>query len=88
MADEDGDVVTMDMDPVETRPEGRVSPRVARITFLALAGVAVLALAVAILAVVLAPANAIGMLVTALVVLAIVVVAEIVLLLVARPKAS
>ena len=81
--DDESDVVTMEMEPDDSGPltEGR-----ARIAFLVLAGIAGLALVAAILIVVLAPANAVTLLIIALVVLAIVVVAEIVLLLMARPR--
>jgi hypothetical protein len=79
----DDDVVTMEMEPEESGPlaGGR-----ARIAFLVLAVIAGLALLGAVLAIVLAPKNAVLLLVLALIVLAIVVVAEIVLLLMARPR--
>lgn len=84
------DVVEMEMVP-ETAPtrEPRgplLTPSLARILFLALAGIAGIALLVAVLAVALAPAGAVTILVVALVVLAVVVLAEIVLLLVAKPR--
>jgi hypothetical protein len=82
LVEDEGDIVTMEMEP-ETGPLAGGRARVAFVTLAVVAGVALLA---AILVVVLAPANAVTLLVVALVVLAIVVVAEIVLLLMARPR--
>lgn len=82
------DVVEMEMEPEPRRESDRplLTPALARNLFLSLAGVAVLALLVAILAIALAPRGAITILVVALVVLAIVVLAEVILLLVGRPR--
>lgn len=74
------------MEPVdEPRKAAWLDPGRARLLFLGLAGLAGAALLVAVLAVVLAPAGAAGILVGALVVLALVVVAEVALLLLAKP---
>lgn len=86
------EVVEMEMVP-EAKPakarrtsEPFLTPSRAKLLFLVLAGIAGLALLAAVLAVVLAPSTAVTILVIALVILAVVVVAEIVLLLVARPR--
>ena len=81
-ANDDDDVVTMEMEP----EEGPLAGGRARVAFLVLAAIAGVALLAAVLVVLLAPANAVALLVIALIVLAIVVVAEIVLLLMARPR--
>lgn len=86
---DDDDIVTMDV--VEDEPEPRrerLSPRSARIVFVSLAIVAALALVAAILAIVLAPPSALTWLIVALVVLAVVIVAELVLLILVRPRMS
>jgi hypothetical protein len=79
------DVVEMQMEP-EPQRGPLLTPSLARILFVSLAGIAGLALLIAVLAVALAPDGAVTILVVALVILAIVVLAEIVLLLVARPR--
>ena len=83
-SDEDGEVLTMDMDTDE--PRERIPPGVARIVFITLAAVAGVALLAAVLVIALAPDSAFWFLVTALVVLVLVVVAEVVLLILARPR--
>lgn len=82
---DDEDIVTMEV--VDEPKKARwLSPERARAIFLGLAGIAGLALVAAIVVIVLAPSSALTWLVVALVVLAIVVVAEIVLLVLARPR--
>lgn len=79
----DDDVVTMEMVP-ENEP--LVSSAAARLWFLVLAGVAGLALLAAVVVILLAPDSAFVWLVGLAIVLFVVIAAEIVLLLLARPK--
>ena len=86
---DDDDIVTMDV--VEDEPAPRrelLSPRNARIAFISLAAVAALALVAAVLIIAFAPTSAFTWLIVALVVLVAVVAAEIVLLILARPRTS
>lgn len=87
---EDDDVLTTDVESEPAPARERISRRTARIVFLSLAGVALLALVAAIVAVVMSARLSLpafrAWLFTALGVLAIVVLAEIVLLLLARPR--
>lgn len=84
---DDDEIVTMDLVDEEPRKrQGLLSPSQARAIFLALAGIAGVALVAAVLIIAFAPDSALTWLVIALVVLVAVIIAEIVLLLLARPQ--
>lgn len=84
---DDEEIVTMDVVDDEPEPKpGLLSPDAARAAFLSLAGIALVALIAAVAIIVMAPDSAVTWLIVALVVLVAVVIAEIVLLVVARPK--
>ncbi|HET6404025.1 MAG TPA: hypothetical protein VFH78_05210 [Candidatus Thermoplasmatota archaeon] len=85
-ANDDEDVVTMDLVEEPAPRRELLSPAAARIAFLSLAGVAGVALLAAVLIIALAPDSALTWLVVSLVVLVAVVIAEVVLLVLARPK--
>ena len=88
---DDDDIVTMDVVEDEPEPTPRrelLSPEKARIAFLSLAGVAAVALIAAVGIIATAPSSAFTWLIVALVVLVAVVIAEIVLLVLARPRTS
>lgn len=81
--DEEPGIIEMELEEPRV---GWLTPPRARIAFIVLAAIAGIALLVAILAVVLAPATAVGLLMTALIVLAIVIILEVVLLLLTKPR--
>lgn len=86
---DDDDTVTMEVVEDEPEPRGGIlSQRSARTMFLSLAIVAAVALIAAVLIIAFAPASALTWLIVALVVLVIVIIAEVVLLILARPRTS
>lgn len=85
-ADDEMEIVEMEIEDTESAVARFLTPARALIAFIVLAGIAIIALVIAILAVVLAPANAGGLIVTALIILAIVIIIEVVLLLLAKPR--
>lgn len=83
--EDDDEVLTLE--PVtDDEGAGWLTPRTTRIAFISLAVIALLALVVAVLAIVLAPKSAVTILISALAVLFVVVVAEVVLLVLAKPR--
>lgn len=76
------EILEMEVEP----DEPRIAPRTARIAFLSLAAAAGVVFVATILIVAFAPGPAVALLVGALVLLAAIVVAEVVLLMLARPR--